>query len=261
MESLPATLQQVRAARRLSQLELALRLGVSQRHVSFVERGRARPSRGLLAAWLEALDAPLPVRNDAMLQAGYAPLYAARPLADPALATANRALEQLLSAHDPQPAMVLNAEWRIVRMNRGARWLALQLAPWLATAPPTDDLLALLAHPDGFLRRLRNPHEAVPPLLAMLRHDVTNTPALAPRVTAVEQAAAERLGQPVPPGRGGPPTAPTVTVRYATAAGELAFFSMFTTFGTPLDITLASLRVEHLFAADEATRRALDAVS
>jgi transcriptional regulator with XRE-family HTH domain len=87
--ALPATLRQVRGARRVSQLELSMRLRVSQRHVSFVESGRARPSRELLAAWLEELDAPLSLRNEAMLQAGFAPAYSAVPLHDPALSEAN----------------------------------------------------------------------------------------------------------------------------------------------------------------------------
>ncbi len=98
---LPTTLRQARKARRLSQLELSLRMGVSQRHVSFVESGRAKPSRALLMSWLQELDAPLVVRNAAMLQAGYAPAYSADPLGGPSLAQANEALVRLLRAHDP----------------------------------------------------------------------------------------------------------------------------------------------------------------
>jgi transcriptional regulator with XRE-family HTH domain len=123
-ENLPNTLQQVRKARRLSQLELSMRVGVSQRHVSFVESGRAKPSRSLLITWLQELDAPLPLRNAAMLQAGYAPAYSAASLTDPALAQANDALVQLLNAHDPMPAFVLDADWNVLHMNRGARWFA-----------------------------------------------------------------------------------------------------------------------------------------
>src|SRR5512137_587657 len=116
--TLPATLQQARKSRRLTQLELSMRVGVSQRHVSFVESGRAKPSRELLMAWLHELDAPLVVRNAAMLQAGYAPVYSAAPLSDPALAQANDALVQLLRAHDPMPALVLDAQWNLLHSNR-----------------------------------------------------------------------------------------------------------------------------------------------
>jgi transcriptional regulator with XRE-family HTH domain len=108
-QPLPQTLQCARKARHVSQLELSLRIGVSQRHVSFVESGRARPSRELLTRWLQELDAPLGLRNAALLQAGFAPAYRATTLADPDLAQANAALQQLLRAHEPMPALVLDA--------------------------------------------------------------------------------------------------------------------------------------------------------
>lgn len=152
--SLTSVLQQVRQQRRWSQLELSFRLGVSQRHVSFVESGRAKPSRGLLVAWLQELDAPLALRNHALVQAGYAPAYGSAPMDDPALAEADGALEHLLHAHDPMPALVLDALWNVVRLNRGGQWLAGVLMP-TAVAGPTAapiNLLDALAHPDGLTR-------------------------------------------------------------------------------------------------------------
>ncbi len=101
--SLLTTLRQVRKARQISQLELSLRLGISQRHVSFVESGRAKPSRELLAAWLQELEAPLVLQHQAMLQAGYAPIHPTTPLDDPVLEQVDSALQQLLLAHDPNP--------------------------------------------------------------------------------------------------------------------------------------------------------------
>ncbi|WP_035992202.1 helix-turn-helix domain-containing protein [Leptolyngbya sp. KIOST-1] len=259
--SLAATLRQVRQARRLSQLELSLRLGVSQRHVSFVERGRARPSRKLLIAWLQDLDAPLVVRNKAMVQAGYAPIYGDAPLDDPALGQGNSALQQLLSAHDPMPALVIDAQWNLLRLNRGARWLATALVPgvdeWADT--PAINLLDWLAHPEGFAKPIVNLHEVGPVLLAHLRHEAIAQPTLTPRVEAFAAMLQTRLGQSSLGVEWTAPTAPVLTTRYATQYGELAFFSMFTTFGTPQDITLASLRVEHLFAADATTDAVLRA--
>lgn len=167
-----ATLRQARKARRLSQLELSMRLGVSQGHVSFVEGGRSRPSRELLAAWLEELEVPLPVRNEALLQAGYAPAYGAARLDDPALERARHALDRLLAAHDPLPALVLDAQWNLLRLNRGGRWLAATLAPGL-TLPdegPAVNLLDLLAHPEGLTTRIVNLHEVGPAMLAHVRH-------------------------------------------------------------------------------------------
>lgn len=258
---LPTTLQQARKARRLSQLELSMRVGVSQRHVSFVESGRARPSRELLLSWLQELDAPLVMRNAALLQAGYAPAYGNAGLADPALAQVNEALAQLLHVHDPMPALVIDAEWNVVNLNRGAKWLAAILMPGLAALAGDTPLniLDLLVHPEGFTSRMVNLHETGPVFLAQLRSEVAAHPALAPKAEAFEALLRIRVGRQRPHAGGTQAASPVLTSRYATEHGELAFFSMFTTLGTPQDITLASLRVEHMFAADDATRAVLTA--
>jgi transcriptional regulator with XRE-family HTH domain len=259
--TLTDTLREARKARRISQLELSMRVGVSQRHISFVESGRANPSRELLMAWLQELEAPLPVCNAAMLQAGYAPAYSAAPLSDPALAQANEAMARLLQVHDPMPAFLIDAHWQLLRLNQGARWLAATLAPWLADLPADTPLnmLDLLAHPQGLTRHMVNLREVGPTLLAHLRREASVHPALAPKVEALAQTLRTRLGPASLQAGWGLPTAPVLTTRFATAHGELAFFSMLTTFGTPQDITLASLRVEHMFAADDATRAVIEA--
>ena len=166
----PVFLLQARKARRLSQLELSLRLGVSQRHVSFVECGRARPGRELLLEWLRELDVPLSLRNETMLKAGYAPAYSASRLDAPELAQANEALVQLLRAHDPKPAMVMDAEWNVLHMNRGGVWLAMTLMPWAAGLPAGTpfNMLDLLAHPEGFTRSMVNLPEVAPAMLQRL---------------------------------------------------------------------------------------------
>ncbi|MGN6151715.1 MAG: helix-turn-helix transcriptional regulator [Lysobacteraceae bacterium] len=259
MHSLPSlveTLQRFRRARRISQLELALRLGVSQRHVSFVENGRSRPSRDLLVAWLQALDAPLALSNEALLAAGYAPAYSRKRLDDPCLAEAGRALDRLLETHDPAPALVLGAEWNVVRMNRGAVWLATLLMPSAAAGlghAPVN-MLDLLTHPGGLADQVTNLGEVGPRFLWMLRNDAAVHPGLQPRAAACEAYLSSRIGEKTLPG----PGAPVLTTRFASPHGPLAFFSMFSTFGTPNDITLASLRVEHMFPADDATRVVLD---
>jgi transcriptional regulator with XRE-family HTH domain len=257
--TLPITLQQARKVRRLSQLELSMRLLVSQRHVSFVESGRAKPSRELLMTWLQALDAPLVVRNAAMLQAGYAPAYTAAPLADPALAQANDALVQLLEAHDPQPAFVIDAQWNLLHLNRGGAWLAKLLMPWVTDLPADTPLnmLDALCHPEGFTKNMVNLDEVGPALLTHLRDDASVMPSITPKVEAFAALLRSRYGS-QSLNTGWPRSAaPVLTTRFTTTHGELAFFSMFTTFGTPQDITLASLRVEHMFAANEATREIL----
>jgi len=268
-DSLTTTLRQARRASRLSQLELSMRMGVSQRHVSYVESGRAKPSRELLRAWLQELNAPLVVRNEAMLQAGFAPMYGDAPLGDPSLAQQDEALTHLLTAHDPMPAFVMDAQWNVWRTNRGGRWLAAALNAGVGVgagggAAERGDgrplnMLDALCHPEGFTRHLENLAEVGPVLLARLRTEAAAQPALAPKAEAFAALLRSRLGndagQTLIPRR----MAPVLLSRFATPLGELAFFNMFTTFGTPQDITLASLRVEHLFAADEATREVLRA--
>lgn len=258
-DSLPDILRQARKATRLSQHTLSLRVGVSQRHMSFVESGRARPSRELLLAWLQELNAPLVVRNAAMLKAGFAPIYSAAPLSDRMLSQANAAIARLLQSHDPMPALVLDAHWNLLRTNAGGRWLAQTLMPWTAEFPEGApvNLLDLLAHPEGFCRRITNLREVGPELLAHLRSDALAIPALTPQVDAVATMLRDRIGFSGPQNSVPRPTAPMLTTRFATEHGELSFFSMYTTFGTPHDITLASLRIEHLFPANEATRSVL----
>ncbi|WP_075217759.1 helix-turn-helix domain-containing protein [Mongoliimonas terrestris] len=255
--TLPITLQRARKASRISQLDLALRLGISQRHVSFVETGRSRPSRPLLLAWLQEIDCPLAIRNAALLQAGYAPAYGSGDPDDPAWRQAHAALAGLLDAHDPMPALVLDAGWTVVRFNRGGLWLATLLMPFLADRPAGAPLnmLDALAHPDGPVRSMTNLAEVGPALLAHLRQEAAALPALTPKVETFAALLKARLG-PRPAGLGaspGHPPAPVLTTRFATPVGELAFFSLFTTFGTPQDISLASLRLEHIFPADPAT--------
>jgi transcriptional regulator with XRE-family HTH domain len=249
------TLKTARKSKRISQLELALRMGVSQRHVSFVESGRAQPSRELLLAWLQELQAPLALRNVALQQAGFAPVYRGSELGDAVLAPVREALGRLLAAHDPMPAMVMDAAWNVLQMNRGARWMAAALMPWMAELPPDQpiNLLDAMLHPEGMTKQMTNLEEVAPAILAHLRDDASVVPELLPRVELLAAQFQQRVGKKTL-AQWPKQMAPVLTTRFATQYGELAFFSMFSTFGTPQDITLASLRVEHVFAADELTR-------
>jgi transcriptional regulator with XRE-family HTH domain len=263
LQALTITLQKARKASRLSQLELSLRMGISQRHISFVESGRSKPSRALLLAWLQVLEAPLTVRNAALLQAGFAPAYSAALLSSHDLAQANEALSALLNAHDPMPALVIDAHWNLVRSNQGASWLMKSIMPWITTdlLKQPINMLDSLANPDGLAKTISNFHEIGPILLARLRDEATVVPELKPKVEAfallVKQKLSNDASKPIVSSENNSISSPMMTTRFNTSHGELSFFTMFTTFGTPQDITLASLRVEHLFAADETTRKIL----
>lgn len=253
---LTTLLRAARDRRRISQLDLSLELGISQRHLSFVEVGRSRPSRRLLLRWLDALDVPLLVRNQALTAAGHAPAFDESPLETPVLEDARLAMAHLLHTHEPWPALVLDPRWDVVAANAGLRWLldavgcAVEVpvpGPEPVAGAPVNLLdLALGELGDAVV----NLAEVSAALLNQLRHEAVTEPTLRPRVALLEQLV---------PAAGPPPVRlpPTLVTRYATRHGELAFLSMFTTFGTPHSVTLASLRIELLFPADDATRSAL----
>jgi transcriptional regulator with XRE-family HTH domain len=252
---LTTLLRDARARRRISQWDLSLELGVSQRHLSFVELGRARPSRDLLLRWLDALEVPLLVRNEALMSAGHAPAYDESPIEAPELEDARRAVAHLLRAHEPWPALLLNPCWDVVAANAGIRWLLDAVGCDLQTpgpdpAGPANPPLNLLDLAMGELgATVVNLPEVAASLLDQLRHEAVTESSLRPRLELLELL--------VPSGAAPVRFPPMLVTRYASRHGELAFLSMFTTFGTPHSVTLASLRMELLFPADDATRAAL----
>jgi transcriptional regulator with XRE-family HTH domain len=258
------TLQQARRARRYSQLELSLRLSVSQRHISFVESGRAKPSRALLVAWLLELDLPLSQRNAALMQAGFAPIYGmdAHSALPSTHALVLDAIKHLLNSHDPMPAFVLDADWNVVQRNQGAYWLMHALMPELMRQMPPDaqlNMIDAMLHPQGFTAALLNADIVAPAMLRIVRQDARHHPPLQARAAQLSAALKARFGAHVVCTEHVEPLPPVLTSCFASAYGELRFFSMFTTFGTPQHITLASLRIEHLFAADAQTRQVMHA--
>jgi len=239
----------LRRQRRVSQLELGLRAGVSQRHLSCIETGRARPTRGTLLALLDALEAPLPERNAALLAAGLAPAYSQHALDAPQLGPARDALQQLLHAPGSPPALVLDAEWNLVMANAGVQRLLDLLGLPMPAAPA--NLLDWLLGAGGLRGCLLNEAEVCGDVLHRARRESLQVPALAARL--------QRLAPTFPAWPAPAAQAPLLLTRLRSQAGELRLFSMFSSFGSPQDVTLASLRIEHLFAADAATARALSA--
>jgi transcriptional regulator with XRE-family HTH domain len=234
-------------------MELALRVGVSQRHLSYVENGKSMPSRELLHDVLEALDLPLASRNAVLMQAGYAPLYSERPLASDDMAPIRQALDALLQAQSPSPAMLLDLEWNLVSANQGLHKLAQVIAgdDFTQQLGSGINMLQLFAQ-DGPIRgAMINFEEVAGQLAARVRQEALEHPPLAEFARTLEAALPKRRSQLAAT----KPVAPVIATRFRTRQGELSFFSMFTSIGAPLDVTAASLRVEHLFAADDHTRR------
>lgn len=251
-----------RQRRRLSQMDLALEAGISTRHLSFVETGRARPSAEMVVHLAEELQVPLRERNELLLAAGYAPRYGARSLDDPALREVRDAVGRVLSAHEPYPAIAVDRYWNLVASNEALGPMLDGVSEELLTPPVNTIRLAL--HPDGVAPRIVN--------LAKYRADLVERLQRAARLTGDPELAAlheEMLGYPGPEDPGGrdrifPPSpgqAVAVGLRLRPPAGqvgpELAFFSTITTFGTAVDVTVSELAVEAFFPADAQTAQAL----
>lgn len=249
-------LREWRRRRHLSQLDLALDANISTKHLSFVETGRALPSRDMVIHLADRLAVPLRERNRLLVAAGYAPVFRERSLGDPALAAVRRAVDQVLAGHEPYPALAVDRHWTLVAANAAvAPLLAGVAAPLLA--PPVN-VLRLSLHPEGLAPRIVNFAEWRAHVLARLEHqiDVTADAAL----TALrDELVGYRAPRPLPGRRAAPPdpASPVVPLELATPAGILAFIGTTTVFGTPVDVTVSELAVEAFFPADAATAERL----
>ncbi len=247
-----------RTRRKYSQLDVSSELGVSTRHLSFVETGRSRPSPELILTLADFLDVPLRERNTMLLAAGYAPRYSARNLTDPSMATVTASLQRLLDAHHPYPGVVVDRQWNVLLANQAAGAFVVGAAPELLDP---INVFRLCLHPDGGLaQRTLNFADWAAYLLRQLRRTVqlTGDPEMA--ALEAEVAAYPTLEGIELPRETSSWDDPPLLVPFRLDAGdgrELSFFTTLTTFGTPLDITLAELAVELFFPADDATAAAL----
>ena len=243
-----------RALRGLSQLGLALDTGVSQKHVSFVESGRSRPSPQMVIDLAQALDVPLRERNAMLLAAGHAPRYADAPLDAPALARLTGALRRMLRGNEPFPAMVLDRHWNVVLANDAApRFFGCFTD--LAGRPAPRNLLRLVFDPAG------------------LRPFLVDWPATSRMLLA--RVHREALGHAMDPGTrklldelGGYPevdlrrrapepdaASPLIPLTFARDGVTLSYFSLVTTVGTPQAVAAEELRLECMIPADDETER------
>ena len=233
-----------RQRRRLSQLDLALEAGVSARHLSFLETGRSNPSREMVLRLAAELDVPLRERNRMLLAAGYAPAYGERTIDSPEMAPVRDAIDAVLRAHEPFPALVIDRWWNLVAANRGDR------AADRGRAPETlfPNVLRISLHPDGLAPRIENLAEWRAHLLARLRRElvVTADPRLAELLDEAE-------GYP----GGEADRRPSTRSPSRCASTALSFLSTVATFGTAVDVTVAELSIEAFLPADEATARRL----
>jgi len=247
-------LRQWREQRRLSQLDLALQAEVSTRHLSFVETGRASPSRDMVLRLAEQLAVPLRERNLLLLSAGFAPVYAESSVDDPNMSAVRDALRQGLTGHEPYPALVVDRHWNLVDANRAVGLFTAHL-PAELLQPPVNVLRASL-HPLGLAPRIVNLAEWRGHLLHRLRREAELT--FDPWLDALYEELRGYPGGAGSPGTASPhPRDVVAPLRLRHESGHLAFFSIVASFGTPLDITVDELAIESFFPADEPTARAL----
>src|SRR5215510_8993634 len=250
-----ALLREWRQRRNLSQLELATRSAVSVRHLSFIETGRARPSREMVLHLAERLDIPLRDRNQLLLAAGFAPVFGERSLDESEMAPVREALARFLSAHEPYPAVVVDRHWNIVGANRGVGYVNRGIAPELREPPANALRIAL--HPDGMGSRVSNLSAWSGYLLARLRREIDAT-----RDPELEALYQELVAYPGTTSQYDPASAASpddILLRQELCLDdeELAFFCTLTTFGTPRDLTLAELTIISFYPANPETAEAL----
>lgn len=248
-----------RQRRRFSQMDLAHVAEVSTRHLSCVETGRASPSREMVLRLLERLEVPLRERNAWLVAAGFAPLYRARPLDDPDMASARTAVQRILDCHEPWPALAMDRHWNLVMHNRLVPLLMAGAAPELLQGPV--NVLRLSLHPQGLAPRIANLAQWREHLFERLRQQIRATG------DAVLAALLEEL-KGYPDTSGAAPVAlpgehPGVLMpfQFHTGHGVLQLVSTTTVFGSPVDITLQELALETFFPADDSSAELLRTIA
>ncbi|HUH84493.1 MAG TPA: helix-turn-helix transcriptional regulator [Stellaceae bacterium] len=246
-----------RLHRRMTQMDFAAAASTSTRHLSYLETGRAQPSREMVMRLAQCLEIPLRERNALLLSAGYAPGFTERPLGE--LTAARRAIEQILEAHKPYPAFAIDRHWNIVLSNRAIPQIYVDVAPELMR-PPVN-AIRLTLHPRGMAPRIVNFAEWRQHVIAELKRHIDARPD-----PGTEALLAEVRAYPSPPTRV-EVEAEEGAQRYATPLkiatddGIVSFLGTTTVFGTPMDVTLSELALEMLFPADARTAAIVNALS
>jgi hypothetical protein len=223
---------------------------VSSRHLSYVETGKAQPSRDMVARLADTLDMPLRDRNALLMAAGYAPEYPERSLATPELSQIRRAIDLILGAQEPYPAFVLNRRWDVLYANAAAA----RLASFLIGESRHDNMVRQFFDPNDMRAVVVNWEEVAGDLVRHLHDEIAAVPSDTRAAALLEEV----LRYPGVPASwrtrqlGSVPT-PLLTVHFRKGDTELRFFSTITRFGTARDVTIDELRIECVFPADDST--------
>lgn len=249
-ESFGAELRRWRQRRRVSQLELALQAGTTQRHLSFIESGRSVPGRGMVVRLAESLRLPLRDRNQLLLHAGYAPAYPESALGDEDLHAVRGALQTILEGHQPYPAMIVNRAGELLLANRACGLFFDDLPSHLLAAPVNTRRVAL--HPEGLASRIVNFDAWAPHVTQSLEREIRRNPD--PRLEALlEELEGYLTHAPVPANHLGF----AVPLELSTPHGLVRLITTLTTFATATDVLLSELRMEAFLPADDSTAERL----
>ena len=252
-ESVGELVRRWRERRRRSQLDVSIAADLSARHLSFIETGRANPSRDMIERLCDELDVPLRERNGLYLAAGFAPAYAERPLAD--LGVARSAVDAILAGHEPNPAMAINVRWDLLAANHAMQAFLGGVDEKLFDQPV--NVLRAMLHPDGMAKRVRNYSQWRAGTIRRVRRQLERTAA-----DGLSELLEELESYPTPTGQaddaGTSPDNDLVTPTVlATENGDLALHHALTVFGAARDVTLDEIAIETFFPADEQSMKLL----
>lgn len=233
-----------RGQRGKSQLDLSLDAGVSQRHISFVESGRSVPSREVLLTLSQSLEIPLRERNVLLLASGYAPVYQESALDAPEMAVVARAVDRMLTQHEPHPALLMDRYWNVLKTNEGApRFFGAFID--LSLRPRPRNLLHLMFDPEGMRPFVEKWEEVAAGLLQRVYREAVGhvvdekTTALLEELKqypGVDKLKMSRVNQ-----------GPVLPITFRKGEERSSYFSLITTVGTPECITAQELRIECMF--------------
>ncbi len=241
-------LRRWRQQRRMSQLDLAVEAELSTRHLSFVETGRAKPSRDLVMRLAEVLGLPLRDRNSLLLAVGYAPTYPERDYDNVDLAAGRDVVQRVLDCHMPFPSLAIDRHWTMLAHNAAVGALLTGVAPELLK-PPVN-VLRLSLHPQGLAQRIVNLSEWKRHIIERLRHEVAESgdPILEELLSELRRTPAPASGAP-----GTSANSVAVPLILDSPVGRLTFLSITSLFGTPVEVTMSELAIESFFPADQET--------
>jgi transcriptional regulator with XRE-family HTH domain len=246
-----ALLREWRAARRLSQLDLALDVGVSARHLSCIETGKAQPSRDMVTRLADILEMPLRERNALLTAAGFAPRYRETNLEKPALSRVKRAIDFMLELQEPYPAFLLNRHWDVLMVNRAAR----RVNQFMLGRPSKHmNVMRQFFDPEDLRSVIVNWEDVAGELIRYLHADLV----VSPTDQVNRDLLDDILKYPNVPTRWrnrdvDTAPSPLLTTVMRRGGQEVRFFSTITTFASSRDVTLEELRIECCFPDDDAT--------